>query len=239
MYIQSIYAGQLTESSAESSGFQDPDQVSRRIDIKLDVLFSHPTTVRLKEVNNSVGTEQDQKATDVVCLATSLPPLCVSIELSAGYPLKRPPRLVDIQTWKPSDASIPTDRVQRVHAQAQHHREHIVDRFDHCYLHESIIATIKDKLASLWSEAGDGDTILWNWFEWVSSGEFLCAESSVVDLPTISPQSLLNLIRSHERAIRTQTFNTTFYDCGICLERKKGRDCVRFEVEEGGCGCVL
>jgi hypothetical protein len=60
-----------------------------------------------------------------------------------------------------------------------------------------------------------------------------------------SPSNLAQKIAAHNRSLRKKEFDAQTWDCGICLDAKKGRFCVRFDGEQEGqdegegCGCVL
>ena len=64
-------------------------------------------------------------------------------------------------------------------------------------------------------------------------------------LPAQPNHDLARKIAAHNRSLRKKEFDVQTWDCGICLDAKKGRFCVRFDGEqedegEGeGCGCVL
>ena len=69
--------------------------------------------------------------------------------------------------------------------------------------------------------------------------------------PCVPPYTPQTLFRSIKRTTWDRTkdeFDNTVFTCGICLELRKGRFCVKFDGEDelddegedgGGCGCVL
>jgi hypothetical protein len=64
-------------------------------------------------------------------------------------------------------------------------------------------------------------------------------------LPAQPNRDLAQKIAAHNRSLRKKEFDAQTWDCGICLDAKKGRFCVRFDGEQEGqdegegCGCVL
>jgi len=64
-------------------------------------------------------------------------------------------------------------------------------------------------------------------------------------LPARPNLDLARKIAAHNRSLRKKEFDAQTWDCGICLDAKKGRYCVRFDGEQEGegegegCGCVL
>jgi E3 ubiquitin-protein ligase RNF14 len=83
-----------------------------------------------------------------------LPPLIVSVELPASYPVFELPKVTSIIAA--FDAAGETQG---------------------SWLSRAALETVIGKLKGLWEEekeiAGEGQGVLWRWWEWVGTGEFL------------------------------------------------------------------
>jgi hypothetical protein len=110
------------------------------------------------------------------------------------------------------------------------------------YLDSSnLTSTLPDLLASTYADSAP-DASLWTFLELVRTGEFLAPSlaGEVVQVPTdeITDDGLRRLRRKLEdwdRGMKGEGFERTTFDCGICLEEKKGRKCLELE----GCGHIL
>ena len=82
-----------------------------------------------------------------------LPPLKVKISLPRAYPLAEVPRIVDIRAPIPG-----ADRRSS-------------------WLSRKVLYKIGSKIEELWLEdrdvTGEGNGIIWAWWEWIGSGQFL------------------------------------------------------------------
>jgi E3 ubiquitin-protein ligase RNF14 len=80
-----------------------------------------------------------------------LPPIKVRVYLPPSYPLASPPTIVSIR------ASLPS--------------------LPGAWLSKRVLAHVGDRLRTMWQEdqevMGEGSGVVWRWWEWVGSGDFL------------------------------------------------------------------
>ncbi|EPQ26531.1 uncharacterized protein PFL1_05853 [Pseudozyma flocculosa PF-1] len=165
-----------------------------------------------------------------------LPPVVLRVRLPATYPLQTAPELLSLEAaWLSKGVGgggSPSLWIQR-------------------------------RLQEQYDELG-GSEVLWAWAQWLAEGmweELLLAPGSTspADLPfsahhdgaqaadacelafdeyLASPDDtplLAATLLSHSRLCTRDDFDTSSFDCGICLENRKGRKCTRLE----GCGHVF
>ncbi|KAH8077783.1 hypothetical protein HD553DRAFT_165373, partial [Filobasidium floriforme] len=126
------------------------------------------------------------------------------------------------------------------------------------YLPSRTLDHLRQRLHDLWVESGgeigaegNGGPVLWDWLDWVGCGEGVLeslermVEGDGYILPAQPNLDLARKIAAHNRSLRKKEFDAQTWDCGICLDAKKGRFCVRFDGEQEGegegegCGCVF
>ena len=161
------------------------------------------------------GSSNTSSATSTSFSLSHLPPLTLTIAYPPDYPSHTPPTLLSITT--PPQLS---------------------------YLHSTILNTTIPSLLTTTYAASAPDPSLWTFLEIIRTGEFLStpedSASAVLDLRTDEETEdglsrLRRKLEDWDRGMRGETFESTTYDCGICLEEKKGRKCLEME----GCGHVL
>jgi len=165
-----------------------------------------------------VGGESSTTSAQPALLHLShLPPLTFTITYPPSYPLHSSPTLVSITF----PSSTP-------------------------YLSQIFLQSTLPKLLTQTHLSSSPDPSLWTFLELVRTGEFFTSttksstQGSLVELSTSeeSEEELRRLGRKLEdwdRGMRGEGFERTTFDCGICLEEKKGRKC----LELVGCGHVL
>lgn len=145
-----------------------------------------------------------------------LPPLSLTIAYPPSYPLHSPPKLLSITT----PPSTP-------------------------YLSSSVLQSALPKLLESTHLASTPDPSLWTFLELVRTGDFLLgtttsSKGGVIEVRTNEEtedglRRLGRKLEDWDRGMRGEGFERTTFDCGICLEEKKGRKCLELE----GCGHVL
>ncbi|KAI0995022.1 hypothetical protein K3495_g13158, partial [Podosphaera aphanis] len=149
-----------------------------------------------------------------------LPPLKVRLVLSHLYPILEPPTIISL------GAPLGVE--------------------SHQWLSKRSRIQIEQRIVDMWSEdreaAGEGSGVIWRWWEWIGSGEFL-SDLGLLQGDTLRLQPGANTLMSTfytalkaYDASQTQfDFARTAFSCGICLEDRKGKSCIQMP----GCGCVL
>lgn len=103
---------------------------------------------------------------------------------------------------------------------------------------------LQHRLVNLW-QAGEG--ALYNWIEWLRSGDFLEAIGFTADIdgqkciriPHPAPQLLLPLLIDHDSDMQRSRFSQASYSCEICLAFIKGARCVRLSCTHVFCRSCL
>nr|XP_018267239.1 uncharacterized protein I303_01224 [Kwoniella dejecticola CBS 10117]OBR89397.1 hypothetical protein I303_01224 [Kwoniella dejecticola CBS 10117] len=151
-----------------------------------------------------------------------LPPLILRVLLPNTYPLQDGPRPINLRAPLPSGEKFGS------------------------WLPKTKLRSIQDKLVEMWEEEkelnGEGIGILWRWWEWVGSGEFLndlgMFNGSSLELsvpPMTTPSTFHTMLKSYNASQIHTDFEQTAFSCSICLENRKGKSCVQMP----GCGCVF
>jgi len=106
---------------------------------------------------------------------------------------------------------------------------------DHDWLPSTKISELQQRIATLWEELGRCQTL----FAYIDSLQQSAEEGFDLDQ---SPEGCLTLPTTLEsrlvefnKNVKLSTFNEGTFDCGICLEPKKGISCYRLD----GCGHVF
>lgn len=130
------------------------------------------------------------------------------------------------------------------------------------WLSAKVVKSLETRLSSMWEEerealGGEGAGVVWRWWEWVGTGEFLSElgmmhdgrlrwipclllgflliTTSLTVPPALLPSSLYAALRSHDAQQLHGEFEKTAFSCSICLENRKGKSCVQMP----DCACVL
>lgn len=84
-------------------------------------------------------------------LLSHLPPLKVRLALPSTYPLEQPPKIISIRAPLPASTG--------------------------AWLSKRTLAQVQDKISQMWTDdkemTGEGSAVVWKWWEWIGSGEFL------------------------------------------------------------------
>ncbi|KAF9480441.1 RWD-domain-containing protein [Pholiota conissans] len=91
------------------------------------------------------------------------------------------------------------------------------------------IGRLRKALFDLWQA---GDPCLYNWVEFIRTGEFLqkvglSMSPDVITLPHPAPQIIAPLLTTYENFLRCNQFAQNVYTCSICLVSHKGSKCLQ------------
>lgn len=142
---QSIYPGLVTIDR------RDADEGSHTVSLSIPITLAHPTPTHLVhpfQPRPSASSSSSEAALHL----THLPALSARIVLPPGYPLSEPPRVESLRAPLRSDGP------------------------SSAWLSKRVLANVQERLAVLWADeaaGGQGVGVLWSWWEWVGSGQFL------------------------------------------------------------------
>ncbi|WWC86300.1 uncharacterized protein L201_001173 [Kwoniella dendrophila CBS 6074] len=151
-----------------------------------------------------------------------LPPLILRVLFPESYPLVEAPKPISLRAPLPSGDKLGN------------------------WLPKSTLKQVQDKLIEMWNEekevCGEGIGIIWKWWEWVGTGEFLSDlgmfKGSSLELsvpPIIPPSTFHTMLKTYNASQIHSDFEKTAFSCSICLENRKGKSCIQMP----GCGCVF
>ncbi|WVF70501.1 hypothetical protein IAT40_005291 [Kwoniella sp. CBS 6097] len=114
------------------------------------------------------------------------------------------------------------------------------------WLPRSVLKSVTDKLSQFWDEekeaCGEGMGVIWKWWEWVGTGEFLLEldliKGDTLELtvpPIITPSTFHTMLKTYNAGQIHSDFERTAFSCSICLENRKGKSCIQMP----SCGCVF
>ncbi|KAI0042668.1 hypothetical protein FA95DRAFT_1635888 [Auriscalpium vulgare] len=91
---------------------------------------------------------------------------------------------------------------------------------------------LQQKLLAMWQP---GETVLYNWVEWIRSAEFLNdidlvssqEGRDVITIPHSAPHLLSPLLTAHDQRSQSSKFNQTSYTCSVCFDARKGSRCLQ------------
>jgi E3 ubiquitin-protein ligase RNF14 len=115
------------------------------------ITLAHATPTYLKAFRSSALSTADLRL-------THLPPLLVQVILPPTYPLLEPPRVTSLRAPIPEGSG--------------------------AWLGNGVLLLAQERLGELWADeaaGGEGVGVLWSWWEWLGSGEFLTAVGLLVD----------------------------------------------------------
>ena len=230
--LEAIYGSELVSfsfvedddrpNSSSSSSFT----AELKIVLGIELAEGGGTKVLLRPRNSTssisaaAGGESSSSSSEhepIILHLSHLPPLTLTITYPPSCPLHSPPTLLSITT--------PTSTP---------------------YLSPSFLQSSLPQLLTQTHLAFAPDPSLWTFLELVRTGEFLLPPTTSsnagvsIEVPTneSNEEGLRRLGRKLEdwdRGMRGEGFERTTFECGICLEVKKGKKC----LELAGCGHVL
>lgn len=106
-------------------------------------MLAHATPTHLTARHSATSSSADLHL-------THLPPLLVCVALPPTYPLSKPPRVVSLRAPLPDNSG--------------------------AWLGRRVLTLAQERLGQLWvdeASSGDGVGVLWSWWEWLGSGDFL------------------------------------------------------------------
>ncbi|KAI0768503.1 RWD-domain-containing protein [Trametes elegans] len=103
---------------------------------------------------------------------------------------------------------------------------------------------LADRLAEMW-EAGEG--VLYNWVEWIRSGDFLDAlrissaedGKRVIRILHPTPSLLMPVLETFDTSTQAASFAANSYECQVCLTSIKGARCVLLSCAHVFCRSCL
>ncbi|OCF41788.1 hypothetical protein I317_04394 [Kwoniella heveanensis CBS 569] len=177
-----------------------------------------------------IGTKLDSFAGPSATLELShLPPLSLRLVLPAAYPSQEAAKPVFLR------ASLPN-------GSASGEKNNGAGN----WLPRNVLRAITDKLGQYWAEekeaCGEGVGVIWKWWEWVGTGEFLSElvmiKDNTLELtvpPMITPSTFYTMLKTYNAGQIHSDFERTAFSCSICLENRKGKSCIQMP----SCGCVF
>ncbi len=117
----------------------------------MPITLAHATSTQLRAYRSSASSTADLRL-------THLPPLLAVVILPPNYPLLEPPRVMSLRAPIPEGSG--------------------------AWLANPVLSMAQERLGELWMDeaaGGEGLGVLWSWWEWLGSGEFLTAAGLLVD----------------------------------------------------------
>ncbi|KAF8168338.1 hypothetical protein B0H34DRAFT_855092 [Crassisporium funariophilum] len=119
--------------------------------------------------------------------------------------------------------------------------EIILLRATHMWLPQmQVLQTI---LLEMWQA---GEPVLYNWVEYIRSGEFLrkmslvtSNEDSTIEIPHPAPQLLAPLLSAYDASSKSTHFSLQSHPCSICLTQLKGSKCLQLSCKHIFCRSCL
>lgn len=149
LYVESWLIGQSVYDTLLTVHPPIKEKPGRLLSLDIPVSLSGPTTADLAP-SFAATTPASSSSTSSLELS-HLPPLKVRLALSPTYPLNCPPRVISIRAPLPASSG--------------------------AWLSKRVLAHMQDRLVRMWAEdkelAGEGAAVVWRWWEWVGSGDFL------------------------------------------------------------------
>ncbi|ORX36001.1 hypothetical protein BD324DRAFT_581472 [Kockovaella imperatae] len=190
---------------------------NNEIRLSIPITLPSPTAIILQTIATEPSSSNVLPTLDL----EHLPPLTVSIALPTDYPLKSPPRVVDIR------APIPG-----------------ADKRSN-WLSRKVLYKIGLRLEEMWRSeqmSGEGAGVIWQWWEWVGNGQFfedlgLSQDGISFSLwvpPSLVPSTFHTLLNTFNAKEKHSEFESVAFSCAICMESRKGKSCAQMT-----CGCVF
>ncbi|CAK9785861.1 hypothetical protein CC85DRAFT_206438 [Cutaneotrichosporon oleaginosum] len=185
------------------------------LDICVPITLAHPTPTRL----TTPRTPHSSPPPSADLLLTRLPPLLARLELPSAYPTSEPPRVVSLRAPLPAASG--------------------------AWLSRRVLTCAQERLGKFWADEAVGGEcvgVLWSWWEWLASGEFLIEVGLLADQalvlstpPRLPPSTFHLLLKKHDAAVARADFEETAFSCAICFENRKGKKSVQLPK----CGCIF
>ncbi|KAJ7293342.1 hypothetical protein C8J57DRAFT_1268781 [Mycena rebaudengoi] len=115
-------------------------------------------------------------------------------------------------------------------------------RSSHIWLPHLLVSRLRDTLMQMWQP---GDGVLYDWVEFIRSGEFLnsielMSPNGSITIPHPTPHRLGPLLKSCDDSARSASFSAGSYPCAVCLESIKGSKCLQLSCKHVFCrSCLL
>ncbi|KAF9073752.1 hypothetical protein BDP27DRAFT_1288622 [Rhodocollybia butyracea] len=108
------------------------------------------------------------------------------------------------------------------------------------YLWMPYISQLHQLLVDMWQSEG----VLYNWIEFIRSGQFLeklgmAKDNGVILIQHSTPQLLVPLLTGFESSARSNEFNQNSYPCSVCLSSFKGSKCLQLSCGHVFCRTCL
>ncbi|TFK41398.1 hypothetical protein BDQ12DRAFT_647377 [Crucibulum laeve] len=102
------------------------------------------------------------------------------------------------------------------------------------------IAMVQSALLDQWQ----GEGVLYNWVEYIRTGEFLeplsfIADGDTIQIPHTAPQLLVPLLTKYEESSKSTQFAQNSYLCSVCLTSLKGSKCLKLSCTHIFCRSCL
>ncbi|TXT10734.1 hypothetical protein VHUM_02239 [Vanrija humicola] len=220
------YALQDDEIAALSSIYPGHVDIESVDSVKGCHIIGLSIPVDLPSATPTVLTSVAQSPTSTSAAASleiaHLPSLSARVLLPSGYPSNTPPRIVSLRARIPKHDG------------------------PGGWLSNRMLSKVQERLAAMWTSeqeaAGEGVGVLWAWFDWVSSSQFLhdlgLVSNGILRLPTppaLTTSMYLLLLKANDAAATRSDFEGAAHPCAICFGDRKGRSCVQLPA----CGCVF
>ncbi|WWC66318.1 uncharacterized protein I206_100219 [Kwoniella pini CBS 10737] len=188
------------------------DKPGRLLSLTIPIAFATPHEIHLDTISGPSASLQ----------LSHLPPLVLRVLLPSVYPLEEAPRPIHLRAPIPGGEKAGN------------------------WLPKLKLRQIQNKLVEMWDEEkqlnDEGMGIIWRWWEWVGTGDFLTDlemyNGSSLELsisPLLSPSTFHTMLKTYNASQIHSDFRQTAFSCSICLENRKGKSCVQMP----GCGCVF
>ncbi|KAL1739268.1 hypothetical protein HDZ31DRAFT_49654 [Schizophyllum fasciatum] len=105
----------------------------------------------------------------------------------------------------------------------------------------SHLKALHEALMRMWQPE---EGVLYNWVDYIKSGQFLAlipssSSDDTVSLTHHAPPTLLEQLQTYQSAAQSSRFSTNSYPCAVCLTSLKGAKCLRLACEHIFCrGCL-
>ncbi|KAF4605429.1 translation termination inhibitor protein itt1 [Pleurotus pulmonarius] len=102
------------------------------------------------------------------------------------------------------------------------------------------LSRLQALLLQMWTP---GCTVLYNWIEYIRTGDFFKSvdmiEKGAFRIPNPVPKFLADLLASHQKQIVSANFMQSTYSCSVCLTEYKGTKCVQLSCNHTFCRSCL
>jgi len=110
------------------------------------------------------------------------------------------------------------------------------------WLPPPLVFRLHGLLRDMWRPDGDG--VLYDWVEFIRSGEFLVSldlslPSGVLEIRHPQHDRIASLFTNHDDSARSALFSQASYSCAVCLTSVKGAKCLQLACEHVFCRSCL